>query len=194
MDARRLLLRLAFSRLIKIAPQTVHARKRHGVGFFVLGPMRQRTWPLFVRMRFLQALEIFDIDEAACRSPQNKKKGPLDGGPSLDRADQRLPPDFCGFANVAATEPDPAGTFAAAAFFGLRISLLERRWPLAIADLLGLRTHFAFLRGRPAECRTPPPPLPARIIRPGDKASKNKKARRVAGLSVGEAALGCVGA
>jgi hypothetical protein len=73
MDARRLLLRLAFSRLIKIAPQTVHARKRHGVGFFVLGPMRQRTWPLLVRMRFLQSLEIFDIDEAACRSPQNKK-------------------------------------------------------------------------------------------------------------------------
>jgi hypothetical protein len=46
----------------------------------------------------------------------------------------------------------------------LRISLLERCWPLAIADLLGLRTHFAFLRGRPAECRIPPLPLPARII------------------------------
>jgi hypothetical protein len=128
-----------------------------------------------------------------CTSPQNKK-GPLDGGPSLDCADQRLPPDFCGFANVAATEPDPAGAFAAAAFFGLRISLLERCWPLAIADLLGLRTHFAFLRGRPAECRIPLLPLPAPIIVPANKVLQNKKARRMAGLSVGEAALGCVGA
>jgi hypothetical protein len=152
--------------------------------------MRQRTWPLFVRMRFLQALEIFDIDEAACRSPQNKK-GPLDGGPSLDRADQRLPPDFCGFANVAATEPDPAGTFAAAAFFGLRISLLERRWPLAIADLMGLRTHFALLRGRLTECCILLLLLPARITEPATKSPTTKRPAGWRAFRLREAALGC---
>lgn len=54
-------------------------------------------------------------------------------------ADQRLPPDFCDFANVVETEPDPAGGLGAAAFFGLRTSLLECCWPLAMGDLFGLR-------------------------------------------------------
>jgi hypothetical protein len=53
-------------------------------------------------------------------------------------ADQRLPPGFCDFANVAETEPAPAGCFGAAAFFGLRTSLLECCWPLAMGDLFGL--------------------------------------------------------
>jgi hypothetical protein len=52
--------------------------------------------------------------------------------------DQRLPPDFCGLANVAETEFDTGCDFAAAAFFGLRISRFERVWPLAMADLLRL--------------------------------------------------------
>jgi hypothetical protein len=45
---------------------------------------------------------------------------------------QRLPPVFCDFANVAETEPEPAGGFGAAAFFGLRISRFECFWPLAM--------------------------------------------------------------
>jgi hypothetical protein len=49
--------------------------------------------------------------------------------------DQRLPPDFCGLAKVAVTEPEAGCDFAAAAFFGLRISRVERVWPLAMANL-----------------------------------------------------------
>ncbi len=68
--------------------------------------------------------------------PQKQKGPPRRAFVAVeDFVDQRLPPDFCGFANVAVTELVAGCDFAAAAFFGLRISRVERVWPLAMANL-----------------------------------------------------------
>lgn len=64
---------------------------------------------------------------------------------------QRLLPGFWDFANVAKTEPDPAGGFCAGTFFGLRFSLLECCWPLAMETSLGYGTRPCY-PARRVEC------------------------------------------
>lgn len=59
---------------------------------------------------------------------------------------QRLPPDFSGFEDVGAAAAligACCGLAAAATFFGLRISLFECCWPLAMADLSRVRGRVA---------------------------------------------------
>jgi hypothetical protein len=97
-----------------------------------------------------------------------------------------LPPDFCGFANVAETEPAAGWDFAAAAFFGLRISLFECVWPLAMVDLLRLGA-LGSAKGRAslnvAHCLNEHQHRSSvRFV----STPKNKKARRMAGLSFKE--------